>query len=118
MMHESEKSDAAIRAKKPANKAVLAAAQWVEQRAGTKGNMGHPRTNRMQRRDNVSQRLGRVRHAAWQRKKDKFSKDPSSMAGAALCRQTPKVGAVCGNSARTDLCGGCPVMGVSTAIMS
>lgn len=54
MMHESEKSDSAIRAKKPANKAVSAAAEWVEQRAETKGNMGHPHTNRTQRRDNVS----------------------------------------------------------------
>ena len=33
-----------------------------------------------------------------------------------LSRQTPEVGAVCGNSARTVLCGGRPVMGVPTAI--
>ena len=26
----------------------------------------------------------------------------------------PKVGAVCGNSASTDLCGGCPVRGIPT----
>src|SRR5688500_7208441 len=32
--------------------------------------------------------------------------DPSSLAAAALRRQTPEVGAVCGNAARTDLCGG------------
>jgi hypothetical protein len=43
-------------------------------------------------------------------------KNPSSMAATALCRQTPKVGAVCPNWARTDLCGGRSVMGVSTAI--
>ncbi len=73
MMHESEKSDSAIRAKQPANKAVLAAAEWVEQRAGTKGNTGHPRTNRTQRRDDVSQGLDRVRHAARQRKKERFT---------------------------------------------
>ena len=41
---------------------------------------------------------------------------PSSVAGPALCRQTPKVGAVCPNRARTDLCGGCPAMGIPTAI--
>ena len=35
---------------------------------------------------------------------------------AALCRQTPEVGAVCANRARTDLCGGCPVTGIPTAI--
>lgn len=43
-------------------------------------------------------------------------KKPSSMARAALCHQIPKVGAVCPNWASTDLCGGCSVMGVSTAI--
>ena len=41
---------------------------------------------------------------------------PSSMAKQALRRQTPKVGAVCGSSARTALCGGRSVMGVPTAI--
>ena len=40
----------------------------------------------------------------------------SSLAKPALRRQTSKVGAVCGNSARTDLCGGRSVMGVPTAI--
>ena len=34
----------------------------------------------------------------------------------ALRRQAPKVGAVCPNRARTDLCGGCPVTGIPTAI--
>jgi len=43
-------------------------------------------------------------------------KNPSSMATTALRRQIPKVGAVCPNWARTDLCGGRSVMGVSTAI--
>jgi hypothetical protein len=41
--------------------------------------------------------------------------NPSSLARGAVCRQTPEVGAVCGNSARTDLCGGRPVTGVPTA---
>lgn len=44
--------------------------------------------------------------------------DIPSLAIPALSRQTPKVGAVCGNSARTVLCGGRPVMGVPTAIHS
>ena len=35
---------------------------------------------------------------------------------AALCRQTPKVGAECLNWARSDLCGGRSVMSVPTAI--
>jgi hypothetical protein len=34
--------------------------------------------------------------------------NPSSVAGAALCRQPPKVGARCVNRARRDLCGGRP----------
>ena len=95
MMYGLEKSDSAIRAKKPANKAGQPVAEWAEQRAGTKGNTGQPHTRRTQSRDSVSQGLDRVRH---------------------VCRQTPEVGAVCPNWARTDLCGGCPVTGIPTAI--
>jgi RNA-directed DNA polymerase len=73
MMHGPEKSDSAIRAKKPANNAASAAAEWAEQRAGTKGNAGQSRTQRTQRRASVSPGLDRVRHAARQRKKDKFT---------------------------------------------
>jgi hypothetical protein len=40
---------------------------------------------------------------------------PSPLAEPAVCRQTPEVGAVCGNPACTDLCGGRSVMGVPTA---
>jgi RNA-directed DNA polymerase len=40
------------------------------------------------------------------------AQDHSPLAVSALPRQIPKVGAVCGNSARTALCGGRPVMGV------
>src|SRR3954451_1289765 len=42
--------------------------------------------------------------------------DPSSLAGEAVRRQTPEVGAVCGNAARTVLCGGRSAMSVPTAI--
>jgi RNA-directed DNA polymerase len=73
MMYEPEKSDSAIRAKKPANKVASATAEWVEQRAGTKGNTGQPHTRRTQGRGSVSQGLDRVRHAAWQRKKERFT---------------------------------------------
>jgi hypothetical protein len=38
------------------------------------------------------------------------------MARPTLPRQAPKVGAVCGNPARTDLCGGRSAMTVPTAI--
>ena len=73
MMNGSEKSDSAIVAMKPANNAVSAAAEWVEPRAGTKGNTGQPRTQRTQGRSSVSQGLERVRNAARQRKKEQFT---------------------------------------------
>ena len=73
MMNGREKSDSAIRAMKPANKAGRPAAEWVEQRAGTKGNTGQPRTRRAQNRIGVSQGLERVRQAARQRKKERFT---------------------------------------------
>ena len=73
MMNGPEKSDSAIRAKKPANKAGKPVAERVEQRAGTKGNTGQPRTCRAQNRRGVSQGLDRVRSAARQRKKEKFT---------------------------------------------
>src|SRR5207248_7856683 len=40
---------------------------------------------------------------------------PSSMAGYTLRRHPPKVGAVCGKAACTDLCGGRSAMSVPTA---
>ena len=73
MMHGLEKSDPAVVAMKPANKAGPPAAEWVEPRVGTKGNTGHPRTRRTQCRGSVSPGLERVRQAARQRKKEKFT---------------------------------------------
>ena len=64
MMHGLEKSDPAIVAMKPANNAAQAAAEWVEPRAGTKGNTGQPNTRRTQCRCSVSQGLERVRNIA------------------------------------------------------
>src|SRR5258706_8423472 len=43
--------------------------------------------------------------------------NPSSLARAALCRPSPKVGARCVNCARRDLCGGYRVTGIPTAII-
>ena len=63
-MHGPEKSDSAIVATKPANKAAGAAAERVEPRVGTEGNTGQPPTRRTQSRVRVSQRLNRVRPAA------------------------------------------------------
>ena len=73
MMNGTEKSDSAIVAVKPANKARQMAAEWVEPRAGTEGNTGQPHTRRTQSRCSVPQGLDRVRNAARLRKKEKFS---------------------------------------------
>ncbi|WER49418.1 group II intron reverse transcriptase/maturase [Cupriavidus sp. WKF15] len=72
MMNGREKSDSAVVAKKPANNAVKAA-EWVERRAGTKGSMGQSNTCRAQNRVSVPQGLERVRQAARQRKKERFT---------------------------------------------
>jgi RNA-directed DNA polymerase len=73
MMNGREKSDSAIVAMKPANKAGQPATEWVEQRAGTEGNTDQPRTRRAQNRSGVSQGLARVRQAARQRKKERLT---------------------------------------------
>jgi len=61
MMHGHEKSDPAIVAGKPANKAERSAAELVERRAGTKGNAVWQSTRRTQSRISVSQAPDRMR---------------------------------------------------------
>jgi RNA-directed DNA polymerase len=73
MMHGPEKSDPAIVAVKPTNKAERSAAEPVERRAGTKGNADQRSTCRTQRRAGVSQELERIRKVARERKKDRFT---------------------------------------------
>src|SRR5215469_13176093 len=82
MMHEREKSDPAIGAGKPTNKAeasahaehgVADAAEPAEQRAGAKGNADEQSTHRTQGRERVSQALDRVRKAARLKKDEKFT---------------------------------------------
>jgi RNA-directed DNA polymerase len=73
VMHGREKSDPAIVARKPTNKAGQSAAESVERRAGTEGNADQQHTRRAQDRASVSQALGRVRQAARQRKKERFT---------------------------------------------
>ncbi len=73
MMHGREKSDPAIVATKPTNKAGRPAAEPVERRAGAEGNAGQQSTRRAQNRESVSQALDRVRQAARQRKKERFT---------------------------------------------
>src|SRR5215471_16587573 len=70
---DARKSDPAIVAEKLANKAEPSAAEPVERRAGTKGNANQQSTGRTQRRETVSQALGRIRQAARQRKKERFT---------------------------------------------
>jgi len=73
MMHGPEKSDPAIVAMKPANKAEQSAAESVERRAGTKGKAAQRSTRRAQDRESVSQALDRIRKVAKERKKEKFT---------------------------------------------
>jgi RNA-directed DNA polymerase len=73
MMYNREKSDPAIVAMKPTNKAGQPAAELVERRAGAKGNADQQSTRRAQDRESVSQALDRIREAARQRTKEKFT---------------------------------------------
>ena len=61
MMYGHEKSDHAIVAGKPTNKAERTAAEPVERRAETKGNVDQQRTRRTQRRISVSKMLAPIR---------------------------------------------------------
>src|SRR3954470_19857065 len=73
MMDGREKSDPAIVAVKPTNKAGQPVAELVEPRAGTEGKAGQQSTCRAQNRESVSQALDRIRQAARQRKKEQFT---------------------------------------------
>ena len=63
----------AIVAGKPTNKVERSAAEPVEPRAEAKGNARQQSTDRTQSRGTVSQALERIRQAARQRKKEKFT---------------------------------------------
>jgi group II intron reverse transcriptase/maturase len=83
MMHGHEKSDSVIVAVKPANKAEQSvaeqsageptAAELVEPRTETKGNADQQSTCRAQNRGSVTQALERIRKAAKERKKERFT---------------------------------------------
>jgi len=83
MMYGHEKSDSVIVAAKPANKAVqtaveqsageATAAEPVEPRAETKGNVDQQSTCRAQSRVSVSQALDRIRKVARERKRQRFT---------------------------------------------
>ena len=73
MMHGREKSDPAVVAVKPANKAERSAAELVEPRAGAKGNADQRSTRQTQGWASVSQALERIRQAARQTKEKRFT---------------------------------------------
>ena len=73
MMHGRGKSDFAIVAEKPANKAGSTAAEPVEPRAETEGNADQQSTGRTQGRESVSQALERIRKVARERKEERFT---------------------------------------------
>src|SRR6267142_735120 len=72
-MHGPEKSDSVVVAGKPTNKAERSVAGPGEPRTGTKGNADQQSTRRAQDRVRVSQALERVRQAARQKKKERFT---------------------------------------------
>src|SRR5215469_14569192 len=73
MINGRGKSDSAIVAERPTNKAGQPAAEPEEQRAETKGNAAQQSTRRAQNRESVSQALDRIRQVASQRTKEKFT---------------------------------------------
>src|SRR5215831_8011487 len=66
------KSDSVVVAGKSVNKAKQLAAEPMERRAGAKGNVDQQST-RPQNRESVSQALQRIRQAARQRKRERFT---------------------------------------------
>jgi len=95
MMHELEKSDSLVVPTKSANNTGWLVAEWDREECGdaTHGP------------DSAPDKLCPKRKPAYV--------GPLTAARRYLLA----IGAVCGNSARTDLCGGRPVMGVPTAIL-
>src|SRR5215471_6635586 len=73
MTYGCGKSDSAILARKPTNKAEQSAAELVERRVEAKGNTGQQSTYRAQDRESVSQALDRIRQVARHRKKERFT---------------------------------------------
>src|SRR5947207_1944139 len=73
MMNGHGKSDSAIVAGKPTNKAGQPAAESVEPSAEAEGNASQQSTRRAQDRESVSQALERIRQVARQRKKERFT---------------------------------------------
>ena len=121
MMYDHEKSDPAIVAVKPTNKAGQPAAELVEPRAGAEGNVNQQSTGRAQYRETVSQALKRIRHfVRISRRAVTHLRWEKLWGGRRMSwhlhrpHELMEV-AVCPNWARTDLCGGREVTRVPTA---
>src|SRR5271168_3981784 len=72
-MNGREKSDPGVVAMKSPNKTGLPVAEAMERRTGTEENAIQGDTRRAQNRESVTQALDRVREAARQRKKERFT---------------------------------------------
>ena len=86
MMDGGGKSDEAIVAGKPMNKAERSVAESVERRAEAEGNASQFSTDRIQSREDVSQGLERIRQAAL----------PSTTRGGSRMRESRTYGSVRG----------------------
>jgi hypothetical protein len=86
MMDGGGKSDEAIVAGKPMNKAERSVAESVERRAEAEGNASQFGTDRIQSREDVSQGLERIRQAAL----------PSTTRGGSRMRESRTYGSVRG----------------------
>src|SRR6266581_4049824 len=91
MMHGHEKSDSAIVAGKPTNKAVSTAAEPVERRVEAKGNANQQSTHRTQSRVSVSQALERIRQAfaVWTQGRSRMRESCMYGSGAARLAAIP-----------------------------
>ena len=108
-MHVSGKSDSLVVPKKRANNVGQpTAAESVEERRLTKENVKRLLMVRTQSRVAISHGLFGVRMVT--------EIGQGNLAETRSQSSSSKVGAVCGSSARTDLCGGRPAMAVPTAI--
>ena len=105
MMHDHEKSDSAIVAVKPTNKAGQPAAELVEPRAEAEENASQQSTGRAQYRETVSQALKRIRHVARILRSAVYTPEVGEAMGRAAEVMAPS------SSTRTD--GGCPMAQVN-----
>ena len=81
MMNGRGKSDSAIVAAKPTNKAERSAAEPVEPRAGAKGNAGQQSMRRAQNRASVTQALVRIRQVASTLRRHHPRQEPYALIG-------------------------------------